>query len=261
MGVRIYAYGIDLPRLDAFLDTSLRDLIGRYYREGDDSRDRLYLNDRETNDAFLVVPGRFIRGAITGKGGRACSEFTDAQLPEIPLVERSVREHLSGNSNYQSYWVVNALSTCTRIDFVHRLIDGQRRWWIGSVLQFVQDSVHDQETYNELVHLFGRVLRGFDCGHPVFAADVGIVTDGLPFTPEEDPDIRVGRWSEQETSAAVEILSNVLSSSPTFTPPRGPLGIVPDDSEWQEWVHGNVAALLSVGDLDYAERNVLTYIE
>lgn len=259
MGVRIFAYAVDLPRLDAFLELSLTELLGRYVNHGNDPNERLTFTYGVNDDTFVATPKKSVSGAITDNSGRRYSVFTEQQLQALPVLQRSARYHLSSGSIYQSQWLFQAFSNCSGVNFIHRLIDGQRRWWIGSVLQFASGMIAADD-YDELTRLFQQILRGIDCGFPIPDADIGFITDGLPFTPENDPDLRIGRWSEKESLTAVQILSYIVSLSPTFVRPPGPIGIAPDDAEWNQWVHGNVASLLRVSDIDYDVCNVLTFI-
>lgn len=226
MGVRIYAYAVDLPQLNALLESSLADLLTRLSSHANDSHER-----------FL----------------------TARQLQTLPTLRRSARDHLSSGSIYQSLWFLQAFSNCAGVNCIHRLIDGHRRWWIGSVLQFANGMIPAKD-YDELTRLFQQMLRGLNCGHQMPDADLGFIADGLPFAPESDPDFRIGRWSERECSTAVRILSYIITLSPTFVRPPRPIGIAPDDAEWNQWVYSNIASLLRIADLDYSVCNLLTFI-
>ncbi len=82
----------------------------------------------------------------------------------------------------------------------------------------------------------------------------------LPKHPENDIDIRFGRWDANESTTVATLLSKINSFLPIFKPPPGPIGIAPEDSEWHGWVHGNVTSLLRISELNYSDCNVLTFI-
>jgi len=259
MGVRIHAYAVDVSQLDAFVDASLADLLCRYLRDGNDPTDRLTFTISDTDDTFVSTPSESILATTTGRKGRNRKVLTREQLQTIPILQRSAREHLSNGAIYQTQWLFQAFSNCDGVDFIHRLIDGHRRWWIGSVLQCARSSLLASD-YEQLVHLFRKILRGNNCGYRLPGGDVGFSAERLPFTPEDDPDLRFGRWSEDDAFSATTFLTALLSSSPFFELPPDSIGIAPDTSEWHEWVHGIVQSLLTIGEFHYDECNVFSFI-
>jgi hypothetical protein len=259
MGVRIDAYAVDLPKFASFLETTIGDLLRRYQLDGMIPDERLMFTDIHNDDTFFATPGGSI-GAWLGNGpDRHSEELTDARIHALDVLQRPAHEHLSRGSIYQSSWLLRGFSNCRGVDFIERLIDGHRRWWIGSVLQFAHSHL-DRSEYEELENLFCRVLRRADCGFTISETDPGFVTAGLPFTPDDDLDLQFGRWSQRESSAAVTLLSKMMELSPTFTRPPGPIGIAPEDAEWHEWVFDNVKSLLRISSLNYSTCNVLTFI-
>jgi hypothetical protein len=213
----------------------------------------------DNDDTFFASPGGSI-GAWIGNGSeRHLEELTEERIRTVDVLQSPAREHLSRGSIYESSRLLGGFSNCRGIDFIERLIDGHRRWWIGSVLQFAHPYFERAE-YDELELLFRKVLRRADCGYEIQKTDPGFVADGLPFTPQDDLDLPFGRWSEADSFAATELLSKLKQLSPTFTRPPGPIGIAPEESEWHQWVSENVEALLRIADLNYSECNVLTFI-
>ena len=259
MGICIDAYAVDLPQFAAFLNTTLGDLLRRYQLDGKNPGERLMFTDAHSDDTFFATPGGPIGAWIGNSSERHFVELTEERIHTIDVLQRPAREHLSRGSIYQSSWLLRGFSNCRGIDFIERLIDGQRRWWIGSVLQFAH-TYFERSEYEELEYLFRRVLRRADCGYKIQNTDPGFVVTGLPFTPEDDPDLPFGRWSEEESFAAAVLLSKMMELSPTFARPPGPIGIAPEDSKWHEWVHDNVESLLRIPDLKYSACNVLTFI-
>jgi hypothetical protein len=259
MGIRIDAYAVDLPQLATFLNTPLGELLRRYQLDGKNPSERLMFTADNTCDTFFATPGGSM-GAWLGEGpDRHLEELTEERIRAIDVLQRSAREHLSRGSIYQSSWLLRGFSKCKGIDFIEQLINGHRRWWIGSVLQFA-DANLERGDYEILESLFRRILRGSNCGYKIRKGDPGFITDGLPFVPEDVPDLPFGRWSEEESFYAASLLSKMMELSPTFTRPRGPIGIAPDDSEWHEWVYNNVQSFLRIANLNYSVCNVLTFI-
>ncbi len=259
MGIRIDAYAVDLPRFAGFLNTTLGDLLRRYARDGTKPGERLMFTGVDNDETFFTAAGGPISAWIGQGAERHLEELTEERIRGINVLQTPSREHLSRGSIYQSQWLLRGFSNCREIDFIERLIDGQRRWWIGSVLQFAHNYFERSE-YNELELLFRKVLRRANCGYNIQKSDPGFKTEGLPFTPTDDPDLPFGRWSEKESFSAAVLLSKMMELSPTFTRPPGPIGIAPDDADWHQWVHDNVQALLRIPDLNYTTCNVFTFI-
>ncbi len=90
-------------------------------------------------------------------------------------------------------------------------------------------------------------------------ADPGFTLAGLPFVLEDDPDLRAGGWTKTESMLAARILSDIMALSPKFSRPSGPIGIVPDDDQWNPWVNENVAALIRLQNLAYENLIVVSF--
>ncbi len=259
MGVRIHAYAVDIPQLDEFLDTSLAELLCRYQQDGIDQRIRFYITEYTSGNTCIAEPQGAIKGWKNSGAEYGSGSLSEEQLQAIPFFQQSARIHINNGSVYQSMWLLRAFSNCKGIDFIHCLINGHRRWWIGSLLQSANKLLSNTE-YNELEYLFRKMIRGSNCGYDIPDGDVGFNTDGLPFEPENTSDLRFGRWDANESLTVTTLLSKIKSFSPIFKPPPGPIGIAPEESEWHEWVQGNVTSLLKISELSYSECNVLTFI-
>jgi hypothetical protein len=259
MGIRIDAYAVDLPRFATFLNTPLGELLRRYQLDGKNPSERLMFTADNTCDTFFATPGGSIGAWLGDVPNRHLEELTEERLRAIEVLQRSAREHLSRGSIYQSSWLLRGFSKCKGIDFIEELIEGQYRRWIGSCLRFAQTCL-DPFKYERLEYLFRRILRGVDCGYEIQKADPGFVAEGLPFTPEaDDPDRRIGRWSQEESFDAASLLSKVMEFSPTFTESQS-TDISAKDPEWHKWVCHNIRSLLRIRNLNYSVCNVLTFI-
>jgi hypothetical protein len=214
---------------------------------------------RDTPDTYDSIPRGPMRACVGKVPDRKHETFTEEQLRKIAILQRSAREHFSNDDIYQAMWFFQAFSNCKGINFIKQLIGGHRRSWIGSVLQCAQPLLNTDE-YKRLEHLFSRILRGADCGFNMSIGDAGFAQEGLPFVADNDPDLRFGRWSPEECSTAVLLLSKIMASSPTFARPPGPIGIAPDFSEWHDWTRSNILSLLKMRDLDYSDCNMLSFI-
>lgn len=259
MGVRIEAYAVDLPRLAKLLQSSLGDLLQRYQADGKNPGERLTFTGIDNDDTFYTTPGGPIC-AWAGQGpDRRFEELAQERVCTIEALQRPAYEHLSRGTIFQANWLLRGFSNCKGIDFIEVLIDGHRRWWIGSVLQFAHQRLAPHDC-DQLDLLFRKILRSYGCGHKRLKNDTGVDSTGLPFTPEDNIDLPFGRWSQEDCINAVPLLSRIMEMSPSFTPPPGPLGLGPDESEWHDWVCENVTALLGLRKLGYGTLNLLTFI-
>ena len=260
MGVRIFTYAVDVPRFDTLLDCTVGELLCQYSRDGLDPNERLIFIHGDADDTLSTTPNGRITGALTDESGRHYVEIAESEIVTIPMLRRSAREHLSELSNYQLKWILSAFSHCAGIDYIHCLIDGHRRWWIGGLLQFAKEAIPTPD-YDDLVLLCRKILRGWNCGFPIPDGDVGFTAAGLSFTPDNEPHCLFGRLTAEESSRLATLLSDILSLSPTFSRPPGRIGIAPDDAEWNQWVHKNVTAFLRIKDLDFRQCHVFTFID
>ncbi len=258
MGIRIEAYAVDLPRLDKFLNSGLVDLLIQYQRDGIDEGTKLVFTFAPSCDTYDAVPRGPLREFIADSG-QGPEAITEERLRTIEALKCPAREHISGDTIYQAHWLFEGFSNCKGIDFIKRLTGGNRRWWIGSVLQTGQALLPIDE-YKELEKLFRKILRGCDCGFSIVNGDAGFVAEGLPFVPDNDPDLRFGRWLEKECSIAMSLLSKIVDSSPAFKRPPEFAHSQMADSEWHEWAHSNVVSFLQMRDLDYGVCNMLSFI-
>jgi hypothetical protein len=257
MGVHISAYAVDLPRFGAFLETPMSELMCRYARDGrDPNLYTFYVRDAQTRATLHVLSDRSIVGPDGMRSREGPAVLSRAQLEAAPFLQRPTRELLSENA-YQASVILRTFSHCAGIDFIQPLL-WHRRWWIGSVLQAAHARL-DQTRAGELELLFRKLLRGFDCGYPIPKGDIGVNGAGLPFTPENNPDLRLGRWDEPDSFTAMEHLSLLLATEPTFTPPAD-LAFDPGDFDWNAMVWDNVKPLARLWDLGYGECNVLSFI-
>ena len=244
-----------LPRLDAFLNTSLADLLLQYQRDGIDEGTKLRFSFAPSCDTYDTVPRGPLREFIANSGRRP-EAITEERLRTIDALKCPAREHISRDGIYEAFWLLKGFSNCREIEFIKRLTGGHRRWWIGSVLQAAQALLAGDE-YKELDQLFRKILRGYNCGFNT-AADPGFVADGLPFVPDNDPDLQFGLWSETQCSTAMSLLSKIMESSPVFkNSPEMPRF---EDTDWHEWARDSVLSFLQMRDLDYRVCNMLSFI-
>ncbi len=259
MGVRLHTYAVDIPRLDEFLDSTLAELLCRYLHDGNDPDESLTIIDSESRSKFFVSPQRNISGIISADSSQEYSLFTEQQLHCIPFLQYSARDQISHGHIHELKWLLQAFSNCKGISFIHLLLDGHRRWWIGSVLQ-AANALLAPDDYDKLLQLFRRLLRGYNCGYNIPDGDIGYTTDGFPCMPQDDPSLLFGRWSQNDTFVAGSLFTQTLASSPTFSLPPDQIGIAPDSADCHQWVYNILTSFLETEDLNFSECNVVSFI-
>lgn len=150
MGIRLHILGVDLPRLKAFLETPLGDVLTLFVREVIRLDHQLTITIPESQERFFLIPNGPLKGIV---GGKERSVLTEEQLKNMEPFKRSVREQLSNCSIYELKAFLLALCQFPETNFIQYVIDGERRWWIGSLLQFANQALSG-ERYNRLVELF-----------------------------------------------------------------------------------------------------------
>lgn len=121
------------------------------------------------------------------------------------------------------------------------LLDGHRRWWIGSFLESLRQSspwLQSNTDVDYAEELLSVTLAGLDCGTPIRRAPAPTHRAAFPITPRVDADLRFAALSATDFSFLRLFLSECLQNNGRrFMKPSGRIGIAPDgDDEWDAWV-------------------------
>lgn len=160
---------------------------------------------------------------------------------------------------YQPAGFLGCFARCEGIDFIRILIDGERRWWIGSVIAAGYECLTQVEA-KQLRDLFRQILRRFHCGYPIPGSDIGFNADGAPFRPGDSSEYQLGRWCDADCRVAATLLTKLLSLDPEFGAPEDLEGRVGDSAEWRGHVKSNVESILAFREMDYARPNVFSFV-
>jgi hypothetical protein len=170
---------------------------------------------------------------------------------------------LSQESSYALLSLLRVLRRCPTTIFVREISTRNRRWWIGSLLDYAERShVFSRADYERFVFLCQKMLRGSDCGKLLPHRVVALSDSSFPVIPKDDADLRIGVWSEDETQFALDFLCRIEEQRPRFKAPPGRVGIAPQtEEEWNDWVHMMIRQVLAIRELEFEAINVVSFID
>lgn len=253
MSTRIKLYVVDVPRFEQLLDRSIGSILQEYAMRGTDSERIILWHDWPRNRRYLSVAGRGVMYA-EGSGDYRPADFGAYD----PFLARPTRDYLREEDSFALNWLLKALSRFPPEDFVREITSGQRRWWLGSFLDYAERSpAIAQEDYARLELLWQKVLRGHACGKPVTPREFNISDFDFPVLPAEDSELWMGVWSEEEARFMVDCLRRIRAEHPRFRKPPGKIGLAPDrDEEWDEWVNEMLNSVLGIEEALHFQKPV-----
>jgi len=263
MGIRLRIFAVDLNRFDPVLDNTLEDWLWRHQCTARPSEPLSALRwyESATNHNYCSIQSKDVTWSYTDNVGRRVTrKLTKTKTQDVPFLQQTVRCFLNGGSAYDFYFFLRALSECDASEFVRCITDGRRRWWIGCVLCQARKVLATEAEYRELELLFRKVLRGFNCGHPISADDVGVDLSGFPVIPEPDSDLRIGFWTHSDTVYACVQARDLLAAGTQFRRPPASPDVFPSDQECDAWTRSELEGIAQLIDRDHQHVVVVTFM-
>lgn len=293
MGVYISLYAIDLPQFRDFLDQSLASALWLYAENGSQAWP-LYFTALEPSLTRYISSPKI--GVQMHKVGQSLVNLTRSETCADPFLSTKLQDFLNNSDSFALNFVLRALALCASINWVQQISSEGRRWWIGSFLDYVeQDATLSPASYAQLVALFQKVLRGYNCGKTLPKLEYELANFNFPVIPVEDADLWMGVWTETEVRFVLDFLHSVLTrNNPYFKAPTETIeiaysnreGIKLDDElliqmmmqehnagygaaglasgltdrEWNEWVQQIIRELLRVDDFGFEAPNLVSFI-
>jgi hypothetical protein len=258
MGVRITLFAVDLSQFSSVIHQSLWDWLWYYVDHGTPDKDafRTGINDEEKT-TFLARP----QVGVVARVGAKEARLSRLNKPNEPLLTKSLQDHL-GDSPWGLKELLTALSHCPSNKSVRLLTQGNRRWWIGSFLEYSEYTLGpNAPDYIYLASLFQRMLRGYDCGKVLPKSDTNVNDVPFPVLMQDDPDLRMSVWTDEETCLVVEIIRSIMNKDAKFAMPPSTVGIAPaNDEDWNDWVHKMIGHILAIDAFPPAMRTVVGFI-
>lgn len=251
MGVRINAYAVDLTRLDHFFDATLGDLLALCVQKAPATNRGFNWGD------FHAVPQKGVFHADR----RSTHPLTVAQIECDPFLQTPARTRLQEDSSLQLDRFLHAVSVITESDGVRCLTRGDRRWWIGSLLQAARRTF-DRGAYDRLQEVLLRMLRVYDCGLHVPRTPYTLADVEFPAVPGDDTDHWMSVWMPAEIEHVVQCFLILTSSSLQFSRPHGNVGMGPETpEEWNDWVREMMDQFLALPEQPPESLRVVTFID
>jgi hypothetical protein len=152
MGIDVSFYAVDLPRLLAFAQQSVEDLLFYYADHGREKR--LVLRRFPENIAYLTEAG----SGVFRLEGNVRIPLRRKNDTDAAFLTRSIQDYASAEI-WHFKWVLTALAACPGGQCVTEICPHSRRWWIGSVLKAAAPTVGlESRDYQKLALLFPKVL-------------------------------------------------------------------------------------------------------
>jgi hypothetical protein len=166
------------------------------------------------------------------------------------LLRRPTRDYLQASSSFDLSFVLKGLCACS-VDYVRRLISDERRFWLGSLLEYAAHAPGIAPAdYARFVRLAQIVLRVYDCGKKLLPSDIKLSDFDFSVIPADDADCWMGVWSEAEAYFAVDFLTLLQRQHPTFeAPPELSSRWVESDEEWTRRVRDIIDQLMVLEEL------------
>ena len=213
MGVRIDLYAVDVPAFAVRIDQSIGATLWEYAENGSDRAIAIDWNDQANNRRYRAVPGEPVACLEQGCWARLSKDGT----AEVEFLRRTMRDYLGQESSYALLSLLRALSRCPNTAFVREISVRNRRWWIGSLLNYAECSgVFSHRDYERFVFLCQKILHGISCGKTLPDRAFAPADACFPVIPKDDADLKFGIWSEDETEFALGFLRRVEEQQPRF---------------------------------------------
>ena len=184
------------------------------------------------------------------------------QAADGRVLNRRLRDVLDGGSAYFFANVLRSLSSVPEVEFVEKIISGHRRWWIGSLLNYLESSrCFPEQDVMRFVSLTEKILRGRDCGRAIPKPEFSVAAFPLPIHPEDDTDLSMGVWTADEAAFVVDLFRRVKDQNPQFREPPERTGLaLMTDLDWNDWVHEMIDQILKIDQLVFEETRIITFI-
>lgn len=119
-------------QLSLCIDQSIGATLWEYAENGSDRAIAIDWNDQANNRRYRAVPGEPVACLEQGCWARLSKDGT----AEVEFLRRTMRDYLGQESSYALLSLLRALSRCPNTAFVREISVRNRRWWIGSLLNY-----------------------------------------------------------------------------------------------------------------------------
>ena len=261
MGVRISLYAVDIPAIEDFAKHSLGYVLQYYSKHGDSQFPSLGFSCQNSGHLELYLAD--IGKGISYYDGKRRVILSEQSIENNSFLSTSLDEYLIDESSSDLYRVLAAYAQCPAIDWVTKISEGHRRWWIGSFLEYVKLVLgNSSNMYFHFANLFQRLLGNYDCG-TILPPKEDVPSIPLSFVPVDNSDPYMSFWSQDEICFLCQTIRMVIADNRArFKRPPDKVGLGPGpDEDWNDWVYEVLQELLVLESPSLENRIVLTFIE
>jgi hypothetical protein len=156
---------------------------------------------------------------------------------------------------------LRAQSSSSTFD-IRQISDGYRRWWFRPVLNKILDTwIFNKDEYDTASAIFDKILQGWDSGtnwENLYKSRPQLNSFLAPYS---DSDLRIGFLDTNDIELLLTLFGELTRLEDyQFQRPEKTPGIVPDADEWDDWVKGRIAEILSIQELNYQQPCVVSFI-
>jgi hypothetical protein len=158
---------------------------------------------------------------------------------QAPGMSLTVRDFIIGHSSFQLDDLLMILAESRSCAFIRCIVDGERRWWIHSLLETASLSFGPQSTDFIALHGLCQKLLRF------FGTDIDLRSLSFPVLPRDDGDNWMGVWTAEETEEALVYCEALLDLGVKFARYEG-IGYPETEEGWDAWVRRIITQLLNL---------------
>lgn len=255
MGARQFVYAIDEGSFVNLLASTMADVLASVLSESPDFAERhpwsvlAWSSEIDGDVSYYICADSRIKLIQNAR----VSYWKKDDLPQAPGMSFTVRNFIAGQSSYQLQQILQILAEASSCSFVQSLVDGERRWWIHSLLQAASFWFGSNcPDYVALHALCQKLLRVYG------TADVDLGSLAFPVLPREDCDNWMGVWTPEETENAIFYSAALLDSGVTFARYHN-ITYPETEARWDAWVRRIISQLLVLHRDGFASPIVVSF--
>lgn len=268
MGVYLSFFAIDLPRFQETLNQSLVDLLWLSVKHSPEDHGLHFSDLASSAGMYEALPKfgcvRVINFGQDANHNKPSYRLTEEETHAIPFLSTTIREYIRQNASDD---LLRFLQTSTLFPAGNwvKLLGCSKRAWIGSFLDGIEQSeLVSPHEYERLVILFQKVLRGYSAYKPLPERVYAVTDFVLPVIPSADDGPWMGVWSQTETTFVLRLIHQLLDKKDKLRfgiPPDVTYRDNEDEATWNDWVYEMLGQLLQAELLNFAEVNIISFIE
>jgi hypothetical protein len=259
MGAQQYVFAVDETPFVDLLAYTMGDLLVSLLPQSRDLADRHitgWWSETHGDVDYFVSPD----GRIKLIQDARIRYLEKEDIRRAPGMSLRVRDYIAGQSSAQLDWLLRILADSRLYAFIRCIVDGERRWWIHSLLEAAEYWFGPGcPDYVALHGLCQKLLPGSSL--PEWgrrAADPDPESPAFPVLPLDASDPTMGAWTTEETEEAISYCRTLLDLGAKFARYAG-IGYPETEEGWDRWVRRIVEQLLSLRPGGFLDPIVVSF--